>query len=182
MLELPPYRTPQVGKIIVRSIFDRTLFVLGRAITVAAPAGAIIWLMANVSISSTTILTHCTQFLDPFAKWFGLDGTILMALILGFPANEIVMPIILMAYTATGNLVEISNLSALHQILLQNGWTMTTAICTLLIFLVHFPCSTTCLTIYKETKSVKWTVLAMILPTIIGLGMCLMVNMMMRCF
>ena len=176
MLELPPYRTPQVGKIIVRSILDRTLFVLGRAITVAAPAGAIIWLMANVSLHDTSLLAHCTHFLDPFAKWFGLDGTILMALILGFPANEIVMPIILMAYTATGSLVEISNFSELHQILIQNGWTITTAICMLIIFLVHFPCSTTCLTIYKETKSIKWTMLAILLPTIIGLGICFIIN------
>ena len=178
MLELPPYRTPEVGKIIVRSILDRTLFVLGRAITVAAPAGAIIWLMANVSVHNTSLLTHCTEFLDPFAKCFGLDGTILMALILGFPANEIVMPIMLMAYTATGNLVEISNLSELYQILIQNGWTMTTAICTMIIFLVHFPCSTTCLTIYKETQSIKWTMLAMMLPTIIGLSICFVINMM----
>ncbi len=176
VLELPPYRTPEVGKIIVRSIFDRTLFVLGRAITVAAPAGAIIWILANVSIGNLSILAHLTNYLDPFAKFFGLDGTILVALILGFPANEIVMPIILMAYMATGELMDIQNVSELHQILIQNGWTITTAICTMIIFLVHFPCSTTCLTIYQETKSVKWTLLAIALPTGIGLFLCYLVS------
>ena len=143
----------------------------------AAPAGALIWILANVSFGDSSLLAFFIHCFDPFAKWFGLDGTILVALILGFPANEIVMPIILMAYMATGELVDVSSMTELHQILLQNGWTMTTAICMMLIFLIHFPCSTTCLTIYKETKSVKWTLLAIAIPTTIGLGMCFVVNL-----
>ena len=174
-LELPPYRTPQVGKIIVRSLFDRTLFVLGRAVSVALPAGILIWLLANVEISGVSILSHCTNFLDPFASLLGLDGVILMALILGFPANEIVMPIILMAYLQTGELIEISNVAELRNILVANGWTVITAICTMIIFLIHWPCSTTCLTIKKETGSWKWTLLSILIPTVIGFGLCFIV-------
>lgn len=119
-LELPPYRKPQVGKIIVRSIFDRTLFVLGRAIMVAAPAGLVIWIMANINIGSYSILTHCANFLNPFAHLIGLDGYILMAFILGFPANEIVVPIIIMSYMATGSMVELEN-TELYNLLIQHG-------------------------------------------------------------
>ena len=181
-LELPPYRTPQVGKVIVRSLLDRTLFVLGRAVLVAVPAGILIWILANVEISGVSILAHCTNFLDPFASLFGLDGVILMALILGFPANEIVMPIILMAYLATGELVPISNVAELRNILVANGWTIVTAICTMIIFLVHWPCSTTCLTIKKETGSLKWTGIAMLIPTVIGFGVCFVVATIGRIF
>lgn len=174
-LELPPYRTPQVGKVIIRSLLDRTLFVLGRAVAVALPAGILIWILANIEISGVSILAHCTNFLDPFAKLFGLDGVILMALILGFPANEIVMPIILMSYLSTGELVEISNVFELRNILVANGWTIITAICTMLIFLIHWPCSTTCLTIKKETGSLKWMFAAMAIPTIVGFTLCFIV-------
>ena len=174
-LELPPYRRPQIGKVIVRSICDRTLFVLGRAVAVAAPAGLLIWVLANVNIGGSTILAHCTQFLDPFAHLIGLDGVILMAFILGFPANEIVFPIILMAYMATGNLTDLPSLMALKSILVQNGWTWLTALCTVLFSLMHWPCSTTCLTIYKETGSAKWTALAVALPTALGLVLCFVV-------
>ena len=172
-LELPPFRRPRVGQVIVRSMLDRTLFVLGRAVSVAAPAGAVIWLMANVTVGDASLLAHCTGFLDPFARLFGLDGVILMAFILGWPANEIVLPVMLMAYLATGSLVEFDDLSALGQLLSQHGWTWLTACCTMLFSLFHWPCSTTCLTICKETGSVKWTVLSVLLPTALGLGLCL---------
>ncbi len=175
-LELPPFRKPRVGEVIVRSVLDRTLFVLGRAVSVAAPAGAVIWLMANVTVGDATLLAHCTGFLDPFARLFGLDGVILMAFILGWPANEIVLPVMLMAYLATGSLVEFDDLASLGRLLAQHGWTWLTAVCAMLFSLFHWPCSTTCLTICKETGSVKWTALAVALPTALGLGLCLCVT------
>ena len=171
-LELPPFRKPRVGEVVVRSVLDRTLFVLGRAVAVAAPAGAVIWLMANVTLGDASLLDRCTGFLDPFARWFGLDGVILMAFILGWPANEIVLPVMLMAYLSTGSLVEFDDLAALGQLLTQQGWTWLTAVCAMLFSLFHWPCSTTCLTIYRETDSLKWTALAVLLPTALGLGLC----------
>lgn len=171
-LELPPYRKPQIGKVIVRSVFDRTLFVLGRAIAVAAPAGLLIWIMANVTIGDISLLSHCSAFLDPFAKLLGLDGVILLAFILGFPANEIVVPIIIMAYMATGSILELDNLNLLKTLLVDNGWTWVTAVSTMLFCLIHWPCSTTCMTIKKETQSKKWTLLAFLLPTGIGMAVC----------
>ena len=175
VLELPPYRKPQVGKVLLRSIFDRTLFVLGRAVMVAAPAGLIIWLMSNIYIGDLSILKYCTNFLDPFAQLFGLDGVILMAFILGFPANEIVIPIIIMSYMATGNIMDMGSLTELKTLLVDNGWTWITAICTMLFCLMHFPCGTTCITIKKETGSLKWTALSILIPTITGLLMCFVV-------
>ena len=174
-LELPPYRRPQIGKVIVRSIFDRTLFVLGRAAAVAAPAGLLIWLCANVQVGGDSILNWCTGFLDPFARLLGLDGVILMAFLLGFPANEIVIPIIIMAYLSTGSLLEFDSLDALRQLLVDHGWTWLTAVCTMLFSLMHWPCSTTCLTIGKETKSAKWTLLSIAIPTGIGMAVCFLV-------
>ncbi|WP_283608276.1 ferrous iron transport protein B [Faecalispora anaeroviscerum] len=174
-LELPPYRRPQFGKVIVRSIFDRTLFVLGRAIVVAAPAGLIIWVLANVSVGNSSILAHCAAFLDPFAKLMGLDGYILMAFILGFPANEIVVPILIMSYMATGSLTELGSLSELHTLLVSNGWTWLTAVCTMLFCLLHWPCGTTCLTVRKETQSLKWTLAAFAIPTATGMILCMVV-------
>ncbi|KFX54100.1 ferrous iron transport protein B [Clostridium botulinum] len=179
-LELPPYRKPQVGKIIVRSIFDRTLFVLGRAIVVAAPAGLVIWLMANLNVNGLSILTHCANFLNPFAHLIGLDGYILMAFILGFPANEIVIPIIIMSYMATGSIIELSSTAQLHSLLLENGWTWLTAVCVMLFSLMHWPCSTTCLTIKKETQSLKWTAISFLVPTITGITICFIVTSIVR--
>lgn len=172
ILELPPYRRPQIGKVIIRSILDRTLFVLGRAVMVAAPAGLILWLMANLQVDGISLLHHCAAFLDPFARLLGLDGVILIAFILGFPANEIVLPIILMAYLSQGSLMEISSLQSIRQLLVSNGWTWQTAICTMLFSLMHWPCSTTLLTIKKETGSVKWMALACFIPTILGMLIC----------
>ncbi len=174
-LELPPYRKPQVGKIIVRSILDRTLFVLGRAVVVAIPAGLIIWIMANIYIGDISILTYFANFLDPFAKSIGLDGYILMAFILGFPANEIVIPIIIMSYMATGSLIELDSLVQLKDLLVANGWTWLTATCVMLFSLMHWPCATTCLTIRKETESLKWTAISFLVPTITGIAICFLV-------
>lgn len=175
-LELPPYRKPRFGNVIVRSLLDRTLFVLGRAVSVAIPAGAIIWVLANVQVDGVTLLSIISTFLDPFAHLMGLDGVILMAFILGFPANEIVVPIIIMAYLANGSMVDISNLTLLKELFVTNGWTWITAICTLLFSLVHFPCATTLLTIHKESGGWKWTLLSFLLPTILGIVLCIFVN------
>ncbi|MGI6251781.1 MAG: nucleoside recognition domain-containing protein, partial [Anaerolineaceae bacterium] len=174
-LELPPYRKPQIGKVLVRSLLDRTLFVLGRAVSVALPAGLIIYVMANIHIADVSILAHCSGFLDPFARLIGLDGVILMAFILGFPANEIVIPIIIMAYMAGGKLVDYESLASLKTLLVDNGWTWLTAVCTMLFSLMHWPCSTTCLTIKKETQSVKWTLFSILTPTLSGIVICLIV-------
>lgn len=171
-LELPPYRRPQIGKVIVRSVFDRTLFVLGRAVTVAAPAGLVIWLMANVHINDLSLLAYTSDFLDPFARLIGLDGVILLAFILGFPANEIVIPIIIMAYMANGTLVDITDLAFLKELLVSNGWTPLTAVCTMIFSLMHWPCSTTCMTIRKESQSIKWTLASFLIPTICGMVIC----------
>ena len=172
ILELPPYRKPQIGKILVRSIFDRTLFVLGRAISVAAPVGIVIWIFANVTIGDFSILTYIANFLDPFANLMGLDGYILTAFILGIPANEIVLPIILMSYMSTGALVDLEDTYSIGKILIDNGWTILTAINVMIFTLLHFPCGTTLITIKKETKSVKWTLLSFVLPTVCGILVC----------
>jgi len=176
-LELPSYRIPQVGKVIVRSIFDRTLLVLGRALVVAAPAGLIIWIMGNLYIGDMTILRHCIFALEPFGRVIGMDGVILLGFILGFPANEIVFPVILMGYMATGTLTEYESLIELREILVSNGWTWVTAACTMLFCLFHFPCGTTVITIYKETGSLKWTIIGFLLPTVVGISLCFIVNM-----
>ena len=173
VLELPPYRKPQFGKILVRSIFDRTLFILGRAISVAAPAGLAIWLLANIGINGESLLTIIANFLNPFAKLMGLDGYILTAFILGIPANEIVLPIILMCYLKGGALVKIEDTIQIGQILIQNGWNMLTAMNVMLFTILHFPCATTLLTIKKETNSWKWTGIAFLLPTLCGIILCM---------
>lgn len=181
-LELPPYRMPKIGSVIVRSVFDRTVFVLGRALISAAPAGILIWIFANVTIGGETILALCTNFLNPFAMRFGLDGVILMAFILGLPANEIVMPIIVMAYVSGGSLAEMPNLMQLKDLLVANGWTSVTAISTLLFSLMHWPCATTLLTVRKETGSLKWTVAAFLIPTVVGLLACFLFSNIARLF
>ena len=171
-LELPPYRRPQIGKVILRSIFDRTLFVLGRAVVVAAPAGLLIWSMANIQVEGITLLAHCSSFLNPLGKLLGMDGVILMAFILGLPANEIVIPIVIMAYMAQGSLVELESLPQLKELLINNGWTWITAVSTMLFSLMHWPCTTTLLTIRKESGSLKWTVISFLVPTICGIIIC----------
>ncbi len=174
-LELPPYRRPQFGKVIVRSVLDRTIFVLGRAAVVAAPAGLLIWILANVTVGGDSLLSHCAGFLDPFARWFGMDGVILLAFILGFPANEIVIPILIMAYLSTGTLTDFSSLAQLQALLVSHGWTWLTAVCFILFSLMHWPCSTSCLTVRKETKSWKWTLISFAVPTVMGFAVCFLV-------
>lgn len=176
VLELPPYRKPQIGQILVRSILDRTIFVLGRAIAVAAPAGLVIWLFANIQIGEISILTYIANFLNPFARLMGLDGYILAAFILGIPANEIVLPIILMGYMGSGTLVNLESTAEIGRILIQNGWTLITAINVMIFTLLHFPCTTTLLTIKKEAGNIKWSIVAFLLPTICGIVLCMLTN------
>lgn len=177
VLELPPYRKPQVGKILVHSLVDRTLFVLGRSLAVAIPAGIVIWVLANLHIGSYSLLEFIANFFDPFARLMGLDGYILTAFILGLPANEIVLPIIFMCYTNSNSLVDISNSANIFNLLTTHGWTILTALNVMLFSLLHFPCGTTLLTIYKETKSKKWTLLAFAIPTICGIVICMCTNL-----
>lgn len=167
-LELPPFRVPKLGEVIVRSLLDRTLFVLGRAAAVAAPAGLVIWLTANVYVGGESILDVCTGFLDPLGRLLGMDGVILTAFILGLPANETVIPIMIMAYASTGTLTGYSSLDSLREILVSNGWSISTAICTMLFTLFHWPCATTMMTVRKETGSLKWAFMAAALPALLG--------------
>ena len=167
-LELPPYRKPQIGKVLVRSFIDRTLFVLGRAVMVAAPAGVVVWIFANIGLYGESLITLVSNFLDPVAMLIGLDGIILLAFILGLPANEIVLPILVMSYLSAGTMLEPSSSQALREILVNNGWTWVTALSTMLFSLLHFPCGTTLLTIKKETNSLKWTIFAGVMPLIVA--------------
>lgn len=179
---MPPYRQPQIKSIVERSIRERILYVLGRAVVVAAPAGAIIWLMQNITVGDITLITYVADFLEPFARLMGLDGYILTAFILGMPANEIVLPIVIMCYTGNSGLIEFENLSELGMLLRDNGWTYITALCTMIFSMNHFPCTTTLLTIKKETKSLKWTFASFIIPTITGILLCMAVNFTLRLF
>lgn len=181
-LELPPFRKPKIGQVIVRSVFDRTLFVLGRAVSVAAPAGLCVWILANVYVGDTQLLRLLANFLDPFGRFLGMDGVIILAFILGFPANEIVLPIMLMTYMAQGTLIEPQGLETLKVLLVDNGWTIWTAASVAVFSLFHWPCSTTVLTIYKETRSAKWTGLAVLLPTLAGCAMCVLISLASRLF
>ncbi len=181
-LELPPYRKPQLGKIIIRSICDRGIFVLGRAITAAAPAGILIWILANISVGGASLLSHAASFLEPAGRLMGLDGVILLAFILGLPASEIVIPIMIMAYTASGSLTELTSLEAIRTLFADNGWTWLTALNTVIFFLLHWPCATTIMTIKKETGSVKWTLAAIFIPAICGGAICVITNLLSKLF
>lgn len=182
VLELPPYRKPQFGKIIIRSILDRTIFVLSRALAVAAPAGLVIWLFANIGFNGVSLLNIIANFLNPFAKLMGLDGYILTAFILGIPANEIVLPLILMCYLGGNSLTNISDNFAIGSILINNGWTLLTAINVMIFTVLHFPCTTTLLTIKKESGSWKWTLIAFLLPTVCGIAICMCTNILFSLF
>ncbi len=176
VMELPPYRKPQFFKVLVRSFADRTLFVLGRAVIAAVPAGAIIWLLANIKSGDNSILYILGSYLKPLGNLMGLDGYILLAFILGFPANEIVIPILIMCYTASGKMTDISQAAELGTLLKMNGWNTVTALCVIVFSVMHFPCATTCQTIYKETKSIKWTMVSILIPTLTGICMCILIN------
>ena len=177
VLEIPPFRRPQIVKTLIRSLIDRTLHVLGRAVVIAAPAGLLIYVLAN-----TGALAAFCKFLDPFGQFMGLDGVILAAFILGIPANEIVLPIVIMGYSSGGFLTEVTGGEALRAVLASNGWTIVTAICAVLFSLMHSPCSTTLITVWKETKSLKWTAVAALLPTLFGIVSCIIVNLLASLF
>ncbi len=181
-LELPPYRRPQAGRVLVRSLLDRTAAVLSRAVLVAVPAGCLVWLMANITVGGESLLLHAAGFLDPFATLMGLDGVILLAFLLGLPANEIVLPLVMAGYLAAGAPVEIESLHAMRTVFLANGWTPLTALCTAIFFLFHWPCATTLLTVKKETGSWGYTALAALLPTAIGILLCMLVATVGRAF
>lgn len=180
-LELPPFRRPQIGKILVRSLIDRTVFVLGRAAAVAAPAGAVIWVLANVTVGDVTLLKHITDFFDPFARFIGLDGVILTAFLLGLPANEIVIPLAVMAYMQLGLLSELAP-AQIFELFSSNGWTPVTAACVIVFTLMHFPCSTSLLTIKKEAGGWKWAALAFAVPTVCGILLCAIIANVARLF
>ncbi|SMB99897.1 ferrous iron transporter FeoB [Thermanaeromonas toyohensis ToBE] len=181
-LELPPFRWPRIGSLLIRSFLDRTIFVLGRAVTVAAPAGALTWLLANTHIAEQSLLNLAAGYLQPLARSLGLDGYILLAFILALPANELVLPLLLMAYLNLGTLVELDSLEALATLLKSYGWTWTTALSVTLFSLLHYPCATTLLSIYKETRSLKWTILAFTIPLSIALVVLLLLNVVLKLF
>lgn len=175
-IEIPPFRRPQIGRVLVRSVLDRTVFVLGRAAAVAAPAGMLIWFLGNLSVGDTTLLCFAADFLEPFGLMMGLDGVILLAFLLGLPANEIVLPLILMGYLSGTVLPELSSANDIQTVLAAHHWTIETAVCVSIFTLAHWPCSTTIITIFKETHSLKWTVLGVLLPTIIGITACMILH------
>jgi ferrous iron transport protein B len=181
-LELPPYRVPRIGRVLYTSIIDRTMFVLWRAVIVAAPAGAITWILGNIFIGDLSLIGHAASFLDPAAKLIGLDGYILMAFILGLPANEIVLPILLMSYLSTGSIIEFDSIESLRRILIDNGWNHLTALNTMLFSLLHWPCATTLITIKKETGGLKWTALSVIIPTCVAVIICLFTTVIFKLF
>ena len=181
-LELPPYRKPQICSVLLHSFFSKTLQVLQRAVTAAAPAGLLIWIMTNLTRNGISLLELSANALNPFAQLLGLDGIILLSFLLGLPANEIVVPIMIMAYTAQSALVNPGGISSLHSILIKNGWTMQTAVSVLIFTLMHWPCATTLLTIKKETHSLKWTALGFLIPTCMGMVVCFLVTCLFRFF
>jgi ferrous iron transport protein B len=176
VLELPPYRKPKILKVILDTIREKIVFVLFRAVVVATPAGLVIWLLANINVADTSLLCTIADFLNPVGEFIGLDGVMLLAFLLGFPANEIVIPIALMAYMSTGEIGDYSSLESLRTILVDNGWTVSTALCTCIFSMFHFPCSTTLLTIWKETKILKWTLLSVVVPLATGVILCALIN------
>ena len=181
-MELPGYRMPQPGKTLIRSIFDRTVFILGRAVIVAAPAGAVIWMLAHFDIENKSLIMYLSEFLEPAGRLMGLDGAILSGFLLGFPANEIVLPIILMIYQSCPAITDASAANELMSVLSSNGWTIKTAVCMIIFTLMHFPCSTTMITIWKETRSVKWTAAGFLLPTACGVICCIAANLLLSLF
>ncbi|WP_276623999.1 nucleoside recognition domain-containing protein, partial [Syntrophomonas wolfei] len=176
VLELPPFRRPQLGQILIRSLLDRTLFVLWRAVVIAAPAGALTWILANSFVGGTSVFALIVGWLNPLGQLMGMDGIILIAFLLGLPANEIVLPILIMGYISAGSMLELDSLNALRILLLDHGWTWITALCVMLFSLLHFPCGTTLYTIFKETRSARWTLLSALLPLLLGIVVTLLIN------
>lgn len=176
ILELPPYRKPQLGRVILQSLKDRALFVLGRAVISAAPAGLIIWLLSVITLNGLPLTSHITAILNPLGRLMGMDGIILTGFILGLPANETVLPLIAMLYTKAGNLSGVDGLTGIGELFRANGWTVSTAVCTIVFFLFHWPCATSLLTVKKETGSIKWTILSAIIPTLCGMVLCIIIS------
>jgi len=175
-LELPPYRRPSILRILYTSLIDRTLFVLWRAILTAAPAGALIWILANIDVGGISLAQHAVNLFEPFGYALGLDGVIILAYVIAIPANEIVVPTMLMAYLGTGMMTDVTDYDQIRTILVdQHGWTMLTAISLMLFSLLHNPCATTILTIWKETHSAKWTTLGALMPLVIAFIVCFLV-------
>ena len=191
-LELPPYRPPRILQTLYTSLIDRTIFVLWRALVFAVPAGAVIWLISNISIGEISIAEHIIDFTDPFGLFIGLNGVIILAYIIAIPANEIVIPTILMLTVLSANMMgigegagvmfELDDLGATMQIFKAGGWTLLTAINLMIFSLLHNPCSTTIYTIYKETNSVKWTLISTFLPVVMGLVVCFFIAQIWRLF
>lgn len=177
ILELPPYRRPQLYKVLIHSLVNRTLEVLLRAVYVAIPCGAIIWILGNTHINNIPTITYLTNFFEPLGLLMGLDGIIICAFILGLPANEIVLPLVIMLYSNLGTISDTGAIGETTNILINNGWTLKTAICYIIFTLFHWPCSTTLLTIKKETNSLYWTFLSLVIPTIIGISLCVIINL-----
>ncbi len=175
-LELPPYRRPQIGKVLIRSLIDRTWFVLKRALLVSAPAGLVIWILSNVNLNGVTLFNYLADFLDPFGNFIGLDGIILLSFLLGFPANEIVIPIMIMGYMSLGKITDMNDLAMLKELFIDNGWSIITAICVMIFSIFHFPCLTTVLTIKKESGKWFWSFLSILIPFLIGVLLCFMIN------
>lgn len=176
VLELPPYRKPQVTRVIVRSLIDRALFVLARAAAVAAPAGAITWALANFAPCGASVLSRFAGLLEPFGRLIGLDGHVVAAFVLGLPANEIVIPILAMEYSGASTMLDPGGLDALRQLLVSHGWTQVTAVCFSLFSLLHYPCATTLWTIWHETRSKKWTAAAALLPLAVASVVCFLTS------
>lgn len=176
ILELPPYRKPQIMKIIIHSLLNRTLFILGRAVMIAIPAGLIIWILSNININNINLLNILSNHLNSIGILLGMDGAIILAFLLSFPANEIFIPILIMIYTSNNVLTDINDIQILKEILINNHWTFITALCVLVFTLFHFPCSTTLLTIKKETNSFKWSIISFLLPLCIGIIICIIIS------
>ena len=175
-LELPPYRRPEVLKVIYRSLVSKVGSVLWRAVVVAAPMGLLIFLLSNIYAGEANLITHASAFLDPVGRFLGMDGAILLAFLLGIPANEIVIPILCMIYISAGSIGTELDVSAMSMLFMDNGWNFLRALCTAVFALFHFPCSTSIITAYKETKSVKYTLLATFLPLLLGILLCAIIN------
>ena len=191
-LELPPYRPPRIWQTLYTSLIDRTIFVLWRALVFAVPAGAVIWLISNITIGEMSIAEHTMDFMDPFGVFIGLNGVIILAYVIAIPANEIVIPTILMLTVLSANIMgigegagvmfELDDLGATMQIFKAGGWTLLTAINLMIFSLIHNPCSTTIYTIYKETNSLKWTMISTFLPVVMGLVICFFIAQIWRLF
>jgi ferrous iron transport protein B len=182
-LELPPYRRPSILRILYTSLIDRTIFVLGRAILTAAPAGAVIWILANVQAGGTNLAQLSADFFNPLGQAIGLDGVILLAYVIAIPANEFVVPTMLMVYMGVGMMSDVTSYDQIHALLVdQHGWTMLTAINLMLFSVLHNPCATTILTIWRETRSGKWTTIGALMPLVFAFGVTFLVAVVWRLF